>query len=300
MKKIIAAVLTMLMVFCGCVPALAGARPLLYRVEDEAGHRIYLLGTIHIGRESMYPLSAAVEAAYDEAEILAVELDVVAYRNNFLKSLLSTAKLTYGLFDSADRHLSPEVYAMGVEKLGLPEYTLRRLRPGAWLSLAENWMYEQTGLSAELGVDMHLLGRAHADGKQIDELEGYDSQMAVMLGLPDEIVDLQLQSTLKYPHVSGLSLKLMLQAWENGDERTLTRYVQTDTSALPGELREVYQEFLDMMYHDRDSGFEEQARAYLKAGKTVLLAVGAAHIVGPGALADRLAQAGYTVTEIGR
>ena len=34
--------------------------------------------------------------------------------------------------------------------------------------------------------------------------------------------------------------------------------------------------------------------------RTALIAVGTAHIVGPGALADRLAKAGYRVTEIGR
>ena len=46
--------------------------------------------------------------------------------------------------------------------------------------------------------------------------------------------------------------------------------------------------------------FEEQAIRYLADGKTALIAIGAAHIVGEDGLAQRLAWDGFTVEEIGR
>ena len=55
-------------------PYAAGAEstPLVYRVTDGQGHVLYLLGTIHVGSDGMYPLGSAVEEAYENADILAV------------------------------------------------------------------------------------------------------------------------------------------------------------------------------------------------------------------------------------
>ena len=300
MKKGIAAALALLLALGVCVPAFAGARPLLYRVEDQDGHTVYLLGTIHVGRESTYPLSEAVEKAYREADVLAVELDVSRYQGNPLLALRYSFQLIYGLGDGADRHLSEEAYRLGVEKLGQPEWMLKKMRPAVWLSLAENTLYEAAGLSSELGVDMHLLQKAHGDGKQIAELEGAEDQFRVLMDMPDEVVDQQLKQILNYPVLGGLQMRMLMDAWEKGEEATLSLFLASDASQAPPEARDAYEAYLKLMYDDRNDGFEQAARDFLARGETALIAVGTAHIVGPGALADRLAKAGYRVTEIGR
>ena len=53
MKRRIALLLTVL-VLALAAGAQAESHPLLYRVTDAEGHTVYLLGTIHVGREDFY------------------------------------------------------------------------------------------------------------------------------------------------------------------------------------------------------------------------------------------------------
>ena len=279
----------------------AESAPLVYRVSDDQGHVLYLLGTIHVGNDDMYPLGDAVEEAYEKADVLAVEMDVYAYGGNLFKSLKYSFALMYGLDDSIKNHLSPETYALGVEKLGFPEMALLRMKPAMWYSLAENFLFQQAGLDAMKGADYWLTKRAHKDGKRIDELEGIDEQMAVMLAIPEDVIDSEVFAMLSYPDESAEGLRLLFEAWRQGDEKTLRALLETqEEPSGDEELSAAYDEYSDMLIDSRNDGFEKQAIDYLNSGETALIAIGAFHIIGENGLAEKLARGGYTVEEIGR
>ena len=282
-------------------PYAAGAEsaPLVYRVTDGQGHVLYLLGTIHVGTDDMYPLGSAVEEAYENADIVAVEMDVYAYGGNLFSTMKTAFALMYGVQDNVKNHLSPETYALGVEKLGLPEIALQRMKPALWYSLAENFIIEKAGLDAMKGVDYGLLKNAHRDGKQIDELESLDAQMATLLAIPEEVIDYEIQAMLTYPEESAQGLRALFEAWRQGDEAGLRTLLEASTEGEE-DLSEAYEEYGDILIDSRNDGFEEQALAYLNSGKTALIAVGAFHIIGENGLAEKLARLGYTVEEIGR
>ena len=275
--------------------ACAESNPLVYRVTDDKGHMIYLLGTIHVGSEDMYPLGDAVEAAYRETEILAVEADVLALTRDFSQALKYSMSLMYGAGDSAKNHLSPETYALGVEYLGQPEMVLRRMRPMAWISLAEESSYARLGLNSEWGADMRLLERAHADGKRIDELEGIEFQLNVMLNMSDAMVDYQIRETLAHAEETDEALRLLVNAWREGDRNALRVLLNQEQEEVPADLEAENAAYMALLYTERDEAFEARAREYLEKGERALIAVGAAHILREGGLADRLAEAGYTV-----
>ena len=274
--------------------------PLLYQVQDANGHCIYLLGTIHLGQEEMYPLSEAVEKAYQESEILAVELDIVSISQDLALMIKQSMALMYTGDDCAKNHLSPEIYALGVEKLGYPELVLNKMHIASWLSLAQEQLFAQIGRTSNLGVDQYLLNRAHEEGKTIHPLETLDDQMQLLLDMPETMVNEQLYQMLTYPQASSLSLELLATAWEQGNEEILSLLLAQEEAAIPPEYAAEYTAYYRRMYDQREDAFEEKAKEYLESGKTVLFAVGAAHIVGENALADRLEKAGYHVTEIGR
>ena len=281
-------------------PYAAGAEsaPLVYRVTDGQGHTLYLLGTIHVGNEAMYPLGSAVEEAYQNADVLAVELDLYAYGGNLFGTLKTAFGLMYGLQDNIKNHLSPETYALGVESFGMPEIALQRMKPAMWYSLAENYVIEKAGLDATKGVDYGLLKQAHKEGKRIDELESLEAQMATLLAIPEEVIDYEVHAMLTYPEESAQGLLMLFEAWRQGDEAALRTLLEVSTEGE--ELSDAYEEYSDMLIDSRNDGFEEQAVAYLNSGETALIAIGAFHIIGENGLAEKLARAGYTVEEIGR
>lgn len=282
-------------------PYAAGAEsaPLVYRVMDGEGHTLYLLGTIHVGNDEMYPLGSAVEEAYQNADVLAVELDLYAYGGNLFSAMKTAFGLMYGLQDNAKNHLSPETYALGVKSLGMPEIALQRMKPAMWYSLAENYIIGKAGLDAMKGVDYGLLKQAHGDGKQIDELESMEAQMATLLAIPEDVIDYEVQAMLTYPEESAQGLLMLFEAWRQGDEAALRSLLEASTEGEDA-LSEAYDEYGDILIDSRNDGFEEQALAYLNSGKTALIAVGAFHIIGENGLAEKLARAGCTVEEIGR
>jgi len=120
------------------------------------------------------------------------------------------------------------------------------------------------------------------------------------MSMPSEIVDYQLLQYLMYPEAADISMKLLSAAWRQGNEEIFSLLLSQEAVSIPPELQDVYAEYADNLLHTRDDAFEQKAISYLKGEETVLFAVGAAHIVGEDALAERLAKAGYTVTEIGR
>ena len=301
MKKRVVSVLSLVMALMLYAESACGeATPLLYQVTDQEGHILYLLGTIHVGEEDMYPLSKAVQEAYQDADILAVEMDVFAVQKDIAQMMQYSMALMYTGAETAKDHLSEEIYTLGVKNLGYPEAVIRRMRPFAWLSLAQEQCYSRIGQSAELGVDMMLLKNAHETGKTIHELEGMASQMETMMSMPEEIVEFQLQQFLLYPDAADLSMKMLCAAWRQGNEEMLSLLLNQEAEGMPQELQDEYALYMDTLLHRRDTLFEEKAIEYLQSGNTVLFSVGAAHIVGEGALADRLEKAGYTVKEIGR
>ncbi len=265
----------------------AKSAPLAYRVTDGAGHALYLLGTIHAGRPDMYPLGGGVEEAYRNADILAVELDLDARAGR-----LPGAPLLYGPQDSIQNHLSPETFALGAERLGVPEAALRRMKPAMWYSLAENQVILKAGLDAAAGVDCQLLEKARQDGKRIDELETVEAQMAALLAIPEDVIDCEVRAMLACAEESAKGLRALFEAWRQGDEAALLSLLE--------ESAEEEDDLSDALIDSRNDGFEEQALKYLNSGETALIAVGAFHIIGKNGLAEKLARKGFTVEEIGR
>ncbi len=294
------ALLLALALLLGAAAVRAESAPLVYQVTDAEGRTLYLLGTIHVGGADMYPLSEAVWNAYTAADVLAVEMDEVTYSGSLLNSLKSIAGLMYGLGDSAKKHLSPETYALGVEKLGVPEILLKRLKPAGWYSLAENNLYLSMGLDATLGVDYSLLKRAHQEGKRIDELESMEAQMDILLSLPEDVLDQEILAILTAPEEAGQGMRMLYDAWRAGDEETLLLFLSAQDDAAETAQDQAYAEFSEILLESRNEGFEAQAVQYLESGETALIAIGAAHILGEDGLAARLSRLGYEVREIGR
>ena len=297
MKRTISVLIAAVCLMC-TLPALADSAPAVYRVEDQAGHHIYLLGVVHIGRKDMYPLGDGFEIAWRDAEALAVEMDGTVLETDASQMLKYAMATTFSDGDSAKNHLSPEAYSLGLKELGQPEYVLRITRPYLWASLAESMLYDALGYTADWGVDGTLVRRAHEEGKPVLEMEGIDAQLAMLREIPDSVSETIMLSILQDQDVGKESITAMMDAYTRGDADALAQWIETDMENYPEELADVFHQYNDVMFHARNDAFTRQAEEYLQDGTTVLIAIGAAHILGADGLVNQLREAGYTVTEI--
>ncbi len=299
MKRV--ALLALALIWLMSAAGLAGSSPVIYRVTDGEGHVLYLMGTIHMGSEDMFPLGGAFEEAWRESELLAVECDTLAMENNIFWTLKSARALMLGLGDSAENHLSEETYALGQAVLGQPRIVLDRLCPMAWISLADAEAMLWAGYDPSMSVEAALLGRAREEGRQVIELEGGDAQMALFGAVPDEAADYQLREILGNMGAEALGLRVMADAWSRGDAAALERMIRQSREIRPEGLEEAFEAYDRLMFADRNDGFAAQAAEWLASGRTVLIAVGTAHVIGgEDSVTRQLLDAGYTVERIGQ
>ena len=157
----------------------------LWKVTPRAGKNVaYLLGSIHAGSRDFYPLPDEIEDAFDECQVLAVEVDLAAQDQEALQQLV-TDKGVYGGNDTLARHLPRATYE-AVEKysgaLGLPASLVDRLRPWAVNVLITMLEAQKAGLKPELGIDQHFLNAAKLgvgkDKKAVVELSRRKSSSA--------------------------------------------------------------------------------------------------------------------------
>ncbi|MCQ2418153.1 MAG: TraB/GumN family protein [Clostridia bacterium] len=320
MKRIIAIFLLFCLLFCGCHSAQKQpvqtetvtesatvvteqaelvCRPLLYKVTSEGGGTLYLFGSIHAADKRAKPLPGFVMDAYRESSYLAVECDTVALTEDMDRQIqLMMAFLCESGMKTED-YLGNVLYTklkdyLSTQGLYAPAYDL--YTPAMWMSLAENAIVEQAGLDANKGIDTQLLKKAHKEEKEIREVESAEFQYTLLANLDLQLLCIMLEEYVDHAEDEVAALTGMYEAWLAGDEEALLSLVSEDA---PEELTEeelaLYENYNKAMITDRNLHMLEVAEGYLKEKTTGFMVVGAAHVLGDGALVSLLQERGYTV-----
>src|SRR5690606_26180113 len=138
---------------------------------------------MHFGRPDFYPLPSVIENAFDDAQILAVEINIANLNPTAaMTSLYKHGRIPDG--GSLKSRVSAQTYAQLQEvcrHYGVPIAAFEQFQPWFTAMQLVEVALRSGGLQQHLGVDLHFLKRAA--GKQIDELETLDSQLQIFSSL---------------------------------------------------------------------------------------------------------------------
>ena len=256
---------------------------------------VYLLGTIHVGSERLYPLPAPVEAAYARATVIALEADPTDP-----SALMAVGSTLYQPPDSLDQHVPPALYRDVQARLaatGLPPAIARMMKP--WLLSMTLTMAEmgRLGFDAGQGIDIHLANRAKRDGKRLIELESMAMQIALLDSLSAEVQGAMLQSTIDSLQSGrlGAEMTAMVDRWCRGDAAGLDELAQRDLEAIGGNAA---RELRTRLYDQRNRGMTDKIVRLLAGKEVVLVGVGAGHMTGPTGITTLLAAKGFAVRRL--
>lgn len=278
--------------------------PTLYRVTDSEGNIAWLFGSIHVGQEHFFPLPDYITAAYENSDALAVECDVVTFSSDLEAQTTALMQLVYLDGTTISGHIPEDLYTQAVEVLeecGLYMSALDLYYPALWANLIETSMYNGMDVSAELGMDMHFLNDAHESGKEIQEIESAEFQYSLMANYSEDLQIMLLESALHgYNNKDEMATGLaeLTEAWSSGNEDVLVELLNDEAEITSDEEVRLYAEYTDVMLTQRNISMADFAESALASGKEVFICVGAAHVSGPGAMAELLTQRGYTVERI--
>lgn len=283
-------------------PVSKGSTPLLYKATSSNGGEVWLFGSIHVGTDDMYPLADYVTNAYNEADILAVEVDVIDMEENAMDYISDYQKLMYLDGTTIKDHISEDLYNNAVKILEDNDYYTSMLDyyvPSMWSTTIESFEYINFGYDSEKGIDMHLLNLAKESKKTIEEIESASAQLGMLADFSEELQLLQLEEIVEgyNSEESKKYLDELVSAWTTGNEETLTAIIseEADTEDYTEEELKLLEEYTQKMLVDRNILMADFAEQALKDGDSVFICVGAAHIVGEGAMVDLLRDRGYTV-----
>jgi uncharacterized protein YbaP (TraB family) len=281
--------LAMLLVLMSGAPALE-ALP-LWEIQGTA-NRIQLLGSIHFLRPDDYPLPAAISRAYDQADVLVMEVDLAN-----LDPLKAQTVMQRLAIDPDGRSLQ--------DALGARSFSAARTRAAALdIDLTGMQPYEpwfaalqitqlrliQLGFEPGFGIEARLLQRAARDGKDIVGLETLEEQLSTLDSLPERAQHAFLLQTLEEAAEVELILNDVVRAWRNGDTPTLERELLTGMKDQP----DLYQSVLV----SRNRNWTEQIAGFARERKNYLIVVGTLHLVGEDSVLEMLEAAGYASRQI--
>lgn len=263
----------------------------LWEIEGTS-NRIRLLGSIHFLRAEDHPLPGAITAAYQEADIIVLELvlDEISLTDMLrIQQELAVDPRGRGLSDLIDAHAYREAKSLA----SATNINLDMLQPfEPWFAALQITQLRllQLGFDGSYGVDVTMSHKARTDGKTVLGLESLDDQLRALDTLPAKAQQSFLLQTLEDADGISAELEIILAAWRQGDINTLENLMLEGLSEQP----EVY----DQLLVKRNQRWTKAIIEMMNDSQDYLIIVGSMHLVGKDSVQSMLGQAGIKTRQL--
>ena len=271
------------------LPLNAFADPAFYRIS-KGNEQHWLLGSIHAGKPSLYPLPDPVERAWQQSRALVMEVDMTHISQAQWQEMGAITRLVDG--KTLKDHLPIDLYRrtlIAAGQNGLNESMLAPLRPWFAAITLTQAALERTGYRGEFGVDQHFAKRANDGGKPIIGLETLLEQLGYLASVGDNQT-LMLESTLDELPDLEKGFAEVMKAWQDGDQATLINLLKEEMA--PPKLQAWLEQTL----------LAERNRNWVKKWPGLpnesFIVVGALHLYGEQGLLALLEQQGWRITPL--
>ncbi|WP_404970438.1 TraB/GumN family protein [Vibrio campbellii] len=264
-----------------------------YSVQAEPQHWLakkgdmeyMIIGSVHVGDKTMYPLPKAVTQFLKNSDGLVIEADV---RNTEGVTYPKTSLLAKDVLDRTQRKHLAEI----ANDLGLQEAQLLNAPPWSAALTIQLMLVNKLGYASDQGVDMHLINQADKQKVPVLPLESVQFQLDLIAGQKDGGKEFLLSSIEEYDGGDKL-VQCLIDSWKSGDGSTLEEASMSEQSS---------DEFNQAFLYDRNRDWAEKldsGSVLPKNSGQYTIVVGSLHLVGKDNLIDLLEERGFTVEPLG-
>lgn len=286
-----------MLLFTAPLQAVPPAAPALWKLTD-ADSEIWLFGTVHMLDPTLSWHSEKVNAAFNDAEIVVLEADVLDTPPANMQLILQKyarnpegVRLSSLLSAEGNDRFIKAVISFGKTEAEARAIKLQfePLRP--WLvglQLA-NMQIQSRGADASAGVETILTEAAKDERKTMRFLETIEQQIEVFADLSQEqqtrMLELSLIQWLEEPDM----LDKIVAAWLIGDVEQVGAMLQ---SAIKDPA--IY----EALFTNRNQDWARQLKEAMDGSGRYFVAVGAGHLTGKGSVQDYLRANGLSPVRI--
>lgn len=258
--------------------------------------KLYILGSIHVGNESMYPLNSNITDAFNNSNSIVVEVNMskpeIAEKLQSL--IIENAIIPEG--KTIKDFITKEQFSKlqnEFEKLGLPETDFLQRRP--WfvsISLLNMKMF-QLGYKSDYGVDLYFLNQAKLSEKPIKELETVDSQVQLLASMSDDMQQSLLSSSLERTENYDKILENTIKYWVTGNTQGFLEMYFNDIYSS-----KKYKGIVQKIVYDRNIAMSNKIDEFLKNKEKCFVIIGAGHLLGEKGIISLLKKKGYKIKQM--
>ncbi len=255
----------------------------------------YLLGSVHIGTQELYPLPRVIEDAFEKSDILVLEADITKGSEKEVMDLIQEIAYLKGE-ETLESSISGENYGMiskEMKKRGYDISLFSNFKP--WflaLSIMPLEMMKM-GFSPYFGIEMHFVKKAQEKGMEIMELEGIKYQLTLFDSFPEELQEMFLVDSFLELDSMKENLSGLIDYWRNGDTENMYKYLFDAMEKQP-KLEKFYEKLND----ERNIEMAEKIKGYFKDGRTYFIVVGSLHIIGEKGIVSILEDQGFEAVQL--
>jgi uncharacterized protein len=274
-------------------PAPQLATPALWEIQNSSGKgALYLFGTFHLLPKTTQWQTPQFDKKIKSAKKYVFELTETEMKSPQGQQLL----LSKGMLPESqtlETIVGPELFAKvdaAGKTVGVPAVVLNRMRPWMASILLGVQAAKVAGMEPGLGVEAVLQARAASAKLPVMGLETMADQVEALAALDDDGAQEMLAETANELANADKIFAEMLTAWASGDSRKIEAVFLNDIQNYPKAY--------DALLKQRNLRWLPKLEALLAERTSVLVAVGAGHLVGPDGVVALLRAKGYTIKQV--
>jgi hypothetical protein len=247
----------------------------------------YLFGTMHILCADDAKLSDGLKNAISNCDEIYFEIDLSDMKAmmNSLKYLRMNDEMKLSDLLSADDYTKVKTYFAKHASM-LPFGMLERFKPLLISSMIEE---QDLGCKTTDGMEMEIMKNANAVNKKINGLETVEFQARLFDSIPYKRQARDLVSYIDSIDQYSKSMDTLMKVYKEQDLNKIDELSRT------GDI--TVSDYIDLLLNGRNRNWVKQMDTLLPA-KSLLFAVGAAHLPGENGVIALLRKNGYTVTPL--
>ncbi|MFV0450477.1 MAG: TraB/GumN family protein [Vibrio sp.] len=263
----------------------AHAEPLYWKATNDKVS-LTIIGSVHVGEPSMFPLPQEIYKALSQSDGLIVESDTTNQQNIVYPP---ASKQAAQVLNQEQLFNLDQI----INELGLNAQQIHQLPPWSAALSLQFLQLQKLGYQTQDGVDLHLMQKA-ADAKvPLVPLETMQFQIDLLTHQPEDGKEL-LVSIIDEWESNQAMTHCMIESWKAGDKLNLEKMMHL-TEMSP----EMEQAFVISRNQDWANKLSSGKFLPTQQGQYVMI-VGALHLIGEQNFIELLEQKGFKVSQQNR